>query len=170
MILSHTWQNGQEISLQELEADQSKSKSKTGWNKIRRLCELARRKRYLWAWINTCCINKTSSVELSEAINSMYQWYQNASLCYAYLADVNEDWRISGFLKISSEKPFWFTRGWTLQELIAPRNVVFLAVDWTILGTKASLCKELSNLTGITVEVLLQPQLLSSMGIARRMS
>ena len=168
VILSHTWQKGEEISLQELEADLSKSK--TGWNKIRKLCELARGKKYLWAWIDTCCIDKTSSVELSEAINSMYQWYQNASLCYAYLADVNEDWRISGFLKILSEKPFWFTRGWTLQELIAPRNVVFLAADWTILGTKASLCKELSNLTGITVEVLLQPQLLSSMSIARRMS
>ena len=84
-----------------------------------------------WMWIDTCCINKESSEETSTAINSMFKWYQNAELCLAYLADVKGAQNLQGFGH--SE---WFTRGWTLQELLAPDIVVFLTHDWEVMGHK----------------------------------
>jgi hypothetical protein len=166
-ILSHTWQK-EEISLQELEADSNKDKA--GWRKVIKFCELASSEGYTFAWIDTCCIDKTSSAELSEAINSMFQWYQSAALCYAYLEDVDHTRLGTAFLGSSVDEPFWFKRGWTLQELIAPSDVVFFSADWKILGTRISLCGELSCITGITVDILLNPQLLSTTSVARRMS
>ena len=94
-----------------------------------------------WVWIDTCCINKTSSAELSEAINSMYKWYRRAAFCCVYLVDVMT---ISSF---TASK--WFTRGWTLQELLAPFPVVFVNRDWYALGTKDSLCDLIFVASGI---------------------
>ncbi len=107
-------------------------------------------------------IDKTSSAELPEAINSMYKWYSEADICYAYLSDVKlafVDHCAMDTLNTSRPtKDFnttkWFTRGWTLQELIAPRSVEFYAEDWTDLGTKSSRRDEISLITGIDVRVL----------------
>jgi hypothetical protein len=106
-------------------------------------------------WCNAYSIDKTSSAELSEAINSMYKWYQQADICYAYLsdiiiADIPDDTQLAGRFKTSK----WFTRGWTLQELIAPRFVEFYAEDRTEIGTRSSRREELSIITGIDVRVL----------------
>jgi hypothetical protein len=102
-----------------------------------------------YAWIDTCCIDKSSSAELSQAINSMYQWYSDAQVCYAYLSDVShsteQDSKFSEFRRSK-----WFTRGWTLQELLAPSEVVFFDRVWVKLGTKASLEDTISDVTGIT--------------------
>lgn len=141
-ILSHTWTK-QEVSLQMLE--DPKSKMLAGYTKIKRCCELALTEGWKYAWIDTCCIDKTSSADLSEAINAMYGWYEKAEVCYVYLADVsatdfNDKFRISR----------WFFRSWTLQELLAPRTVVFYSRDWEELGTKWSLRDEISRATGIT--------------------
>ena len=141
-ILSHTW-TAQEVSLQMLE--DPKSKTLAGYTKIERCCELALSEGWKYAWIDTCCIDKSSSADLSEAINAMYEWYENAQVCYVYLADVSttkwhEEFRISR----------WFLRGWTLQELLAPRTVVFYSSEWKELGTKWSLRDEISRATGIT--------------------
>ena len=143
-ILSHTWSR-QEVSLQILEDPNSKTLA--GYTKIKRCCELALSEGWKYAWIDTCCIDKTSSADLSEAINAMYAWYENAQVCYVYLADVSvakwdEQFRISR----------WFLRGWTLQELLAPRTVVFYSKDWKELGTKWSLRDEISRASGITHE------------------
>ena len=100
-----------------------------------------------WA-VDTCCIDKSSSAELTESINSMYRWYQEAAICYAYLFDVQ-----SGDMS-SLSRSAWLTRGWTLQELIAPARVEFYSSTWDNLRTKASLKKEISAVTGIDVEVL----------------
>lgn len=141
-ILSHTWTK-QEVSLQMLE--DPKSKMLAGYTKIKRCCELALTEGWKYAWIDTCCIDKTSSADLSEAINAMYGWYEKAEVCYVYLADVsatdfNDKFRISR----------WFFRSWTLQELLTPRTVVFYSRDWEELGTKWSLRDEISRATGIT--------------------
>ena len=141
-ILSHTWTK-QEVSLQMLE--DPNSKTLTGYTKIKRCCELALSEGWKYAWIDTCCIDKTSSADLSEAINAMYGWYENAQVCYVYLADVSltkwdEEFCISR----------WFLRGWTLQELLAPRTVVFYSREWKELGTKWSLRDKISRATGIT--------------------
>lgn len=95
-----------------------------------------------------CCIDKTSSAELSEAINSMFSWYQNAAVCYAYLSDVPKSTDVSA-AESSFSKSRWFTRGWTLQELIAPCNLVFFSMDWHTLGTKIELSSRISSITGI---------------------
>lgn len=98
--------------------------------------------------MDTCCINKTSSAELSEAINSMFQWYRNATVCYAYLQDVHdgEEPRYSTSLFRRSE---WFKRGWTLQELIAPGVLYFYSSNWTRIGSRSSLIQPIAEITGI---------------------
>lgn len=141
-ILSHTW-GKEEVSLQMLQAPESKRLK--GYTKIMRCCEMALSEGWKYAWVDTCCIDKTSSADLSEAINSMYRWYEKAQVCYVYLADVsavtvNWEFRTSR----------WFSRGWTLQELLAPRTVVFYNRHWEELGTKWSLKDEISRATGIT--------------------
>jgi hypothetical protein len=90
-----------------------------------------------YVWIDTCCIDKRSSAELSEAINSMWKWYWKSEVCYAYLADVPSEGFISGTTDYSElSRSRWFTRGWTLQELIAPHNLLFLGQDWRVIGIK----------------------------------
>ncbi|KAF2723568.1 hypothetical protein K431DRAFT_243099, partial [Polychaeton citri CBS 116435] len=133
VILSHRWAGTEdEVSyvdfVKRLARDPPGWKEGTsGWRKIVKFCELARNEGYSWAWVDTCCINKRYSGELEEAIRSMFNWYRDAGVCYAYLHDITGD----GWL--DSE---WWTRGWTLQELIAPSNVMFYDRDWTRIGSK----------------------------------
>jgi hypothetical protein len=106
-ILSHTWGND-EVSFQDIESGNQKSyMSREGYRKIKYGCRQARLDGIKWIWIDTICIDKTSSAELSEAINSMFRWYQNAKVCYAYLVDVSESKKDSEVL-LSSR---WWTRG-----------------------------------------------------------
>jgi len=141
-----------------------------GFTKIKACGEQALADGYEWIWIDTCCIDKSSSSELSEAINSMYKWYQISQVCYAYLEDVPEasDPQLQA-LQMAYQNEFelkddlphdtkrfimqfarsrWFSRGWTLQELIAPRIVEFYNQSWKIVGTKASLEAVLQSVTG----------------------
>lgn len=165
-ILSHTW-GEEEVSFHDLQNKPPEQlDGLEGYMKIKACCALAASCSYEYFWIDTCCIDKTSSAELSEAINSMYRWYQDAGVCYAYLIDVwigeeNEDSRrvsrdskeYSHWAVAESWKSFrgsrWFTRGWTLQELLAPRSMCFFDKDWRCLGDKVSLINELSSITGI---------------------
>src|ERR1700733_11317378 len=103
-----------------------------------------------YIWIDTCCIDKASSAELSEAINSTYRWYHESGVCYAYLADVPPNAVDDEFAKSR-----WFTRGWTLQELIAPSTVIFLGKEWQKMGTKSSRQRIISEVTGIPTNILL---------------
>ncbi|CAF9923624.1 hypothetical protein IMSHALPRED_005974 [Imshaugia aleurites] len=158
-ILSHTW-GKYEVSLQMM-AD-PESKKLDGYAKIKHCCELALSEGRKYAWIDTCCIDKTSSADLSEAINSMYRWYERAQVCYVYLADVSAaivDWQF--------RTSRWFRRGWTLQELLAPTTVVFYNKGWDELGTKWSLREEISHATGITHKQMIDHK---RVNIAARMS
>ncbi|PIL24779.1 hypothetical protein GSI_12665 [Ganoderma sinense ZZ0214-1] len=139
--------------------------------KIFKACQTARLNGYRYIWIDSCCIDKSSSSELSEAINSMYMWYRNAGMCYVYLADV------PGLSYLALSAPYsafrtsrWFARGWTLQELLAPQRIVFLSQTWSALGTKVTLKKALEEITGISGEVLLCEVPLDRISVARRMS
>jgi hypothetical protein len=108
-ILSHTWEK-EEVSFQQMQS-LSIAKSLAGFSKIQNCCRQAIQDGLDYAWVDTCCIDKTSSAELQEAINSMFRWYQNATVCYAYLADVPEG--LSDMVKEEAfEKSRWFTRGW----------------------------------------------------------
>ena len=137
--------------------------------KIRQACELARAHGYQYIWIDSCCIDKSSSSELSEAINSMYLWYRSAHICYAFLADVSrtdDPKRKDSAFRTSR----WFRRGWTLQELIAPEILVFVSAEWSVFGTKATLGSVIEDITGIECGILSHKKQLDEVSVAARMS
>jgi hypothetical protein len=160
-ILSHTW-GVQEITFQDLKTHEFENKN--AFPKLRDFCKTAALHGHKWGWIDTCCIDKSSSAELSEAINSMYRWYANADICFAYLVDVPT----SSFPDKFGESR-WFTRGWTLQELIAPEILEFYSTEWTKIGCKTSLKEEISKISGIPVDVL-QGEDLMKHSLGERMS
>ncbi|EIW53255.1 HET-domain-containing protein, partial [Trametes versicolor FP-101664 SS1] len=177
-ILSHVWKIQGEQSYEELLHIQQVPGTRQPLesllddarisDKIRRSCEIARGQGYRYLWIDTCCINKESSTELSEAINSMWEWYRLASVCYAFLADVDpDDDALAPGSQFRGSK--WHTRGWTLQELIAPMYVVFLACDWSLFGTKGTLARVLEEVAGVDHAVLTHERPLYAVSVARRM-
>lgn len=180
-ILSHTW-DSDEVNFQEFQKLTRSVKRKKGFLKIRGACEQALRDGHRYVWIDTCCIDKSSSAELSEAINSMFEWYADAWVCYVYLSDVfvdpesvilDEDghavWTETEFEeKVKGSR--WFTRGWTLQELLAPSNVEFYASDWCELGSKRANLRSLAEITGIPVLALRLPSRLRAYSVAARLS
>jgi hypothetical protein len=168
-ILSHTWDQD-EITLQHLaSADPSAFQSKAGFLKIQQTCAVAlARDGLAHAWVDTCCIDKTSSAELAEAINSMYAWYRDAAVCYVYLADLEP----GGVEDLQRDLPRcrWWTRGWTLQELIAPREAIFFDKWWNCRGSKSQLAGLISAIMGIPEGLLRGEAQLSDFAVARRMS
>jgi hypothetical protein len=166
-ILSHTWgEADEEVKLQDVGTPGVAQKA--GYAKIKGCCRQAQVDGLAYAWVDTCCIDKSSSAELSEAINSMFRWYANAKFCYAYLVDVPTSSDSNDLVSFSSSR--WFTRGWTLQELIAPENVVFYTKEWKKLGTKSELSVTISAVTGVQNEILLGNKSLMRVSIADRMS
>ena len=160
-ILSHRWIDPTEVDYEEMVdlakmnvEDQNEIRQRRGYKKILDTCAQAKRDGYEWVWVDTCCIDKRSSAELSEAINSMYRWYASSKVCYAYLHDVHHG---SSFpTKQSWDEyskwrgwPEWFSRGWTLQEMIAPSNVQFFNTNWTYIGDKKMLAPALTRITGV---------------------
>ncbi|KAF2730072.1 HET-domain-containing protein [Polyplosphaeria fusca] len=168
-ILSHTWE-AEEYLYEDVR--NGTGKDKRGYHKVKKFCELARSNEYRYGWLDTCCIDKSSSAELSEAINSMFNWYQQSAICYVYL-DIDcrpntlpDEWQLM--------RARWISRGWTLQELIAPGRVAFYTRSWVPCGDRQTLSLPLSKSTGISLDVLdrtsVQPLMLSSYSIANRMS
>jgi hypothetical protein len=154
-ILSHTWDDEEitfeDIAKQSLTPGSAPDGKNGSFAKISGACHQAARYRYEWVWIDTCCIDKSSSSELQEAINSMWTWYKNAGICFAYLADVPD--RATG-RDNRFTRSRWFTRAWTLQELIAPDTVEFYATDWSYIGTKLLRLDDIQKITGISGTVL----------------
>ncbi|KAI1048816.1 hypothetical protein LB505_013974 [Fusarium chuoi] len=168
-ILSHAW-GDQEVSFQDWQNRQQVTQ-KHGYTKILKACNEALKHKLEWLWVDTNCIDKSSSAELSEAINSMFAYYQKSQVCYAYLADVltaNQDTEILSSELRSSR---WFTRGWTLQELIAPGHVVFYAADWSSIGSKDdTLVDLLTSITKIDSTYLLGYGDIYGAPVSKRMS
>lgn len=175
-ILSHTW-GSEEVTYQDIvhSIEKARQSKPQGFAKIEGACAIAKSEGFDYIWIDTCCIDKTSSAELSEAINSMYAWYRESAICYAYLIDVKrvEHPTLEAGKRNFDEVEFgasrWFTRGWTLQELIAPSEVIFYSGDWHYLGRKSFHKDVISSITGIDVRILAgaDPSLIA---VARKMS
>lgn len=146
-ILSHTWCGDEEVTFQDIQGP-NHPRHKPGYDKILQTCRLALRDGLQYAWVDTCCIDRSNSGEVSEAINSMMSWYARAEICYAYLIDVPPGTDFSAPYSHFRES-LWFTRGWTLQELVAPPTVAFLYRDWTHLATRDELARLVSEITGI---------------------
>jgi hypothetical protein len=158
-ILSHTWgPDDEEVTFRDI--IDGTGKSKAGSDKIRFCGEQAKRDGLEYFWVDTCCIDKSSSAELTEAINSMFRWYQEAAKCYVFLSDVSKttfdtnDKPIQLPWESTFRKSRWFTRGWTLQELIAPELVVFFSLEGMRLGDRNSLEQQIHEITGITIDAL----------------
>ena len=242
-ILSHTW-GAEEVLLAEMQSLTDEIRAKEAFRKIEYTCRQALRDGYQYCWIDTCCIDKTSSAELSEAINAMFHWYQMSAVCYTYLADVSAMQATSASvvcqvggsrgseihaeadststgqsrgdhdcskrreaalrsigirvdpvqdvaqplisrvkdrvadIKASIEAAImnqfvssrWFTRGWTLQELIAPASLQFYSAEWTRLGSLADLAFHVAEVTSIPISLLLHETTVEYYCAARRMS
>ncbi|KAK2596532.1 hypothetical protein N8I77_013418 [Diaporthe amygdali] len=181
-ILSHTWDKD-EVTLQDMQGSGFKLlaavsrinlvNAKQGLQKVVDAARLAASEGHDWIWIDTCCIDKTSSAELSEAINSMYRWYQDSEMCYVYLSDATTE--AQGVCKPSDDSMIqnsrWITRGWTLQELIAPRTVSFYSKDWSFIGKSSDdkIMRPLVKATGIDIGVLSGDIATHEVSIANRM-
>lgn len=174
-ILSHTWE-GQEVAYKDLQNYRDigdvDARLKGGYQKIFFCAAQAKSDGLDYFWVDTCCIDKSSSAELSEAINSMFRWYQKARKCYVYLSDVEYSTSIGDNESSRRWKPAfrqsrWFTRGWTLQELLAPASVAFYSKEGELLGNKHSLRDTIHEITGIPSDALSGKQV-SEFSVAER--
>jgi len=174
---SHRWIKGSETTFDDFQ--NGRNVGSAGHKKVEAFADYVKENipSVEWLWIDTCCINKHSAAELSEAVNLMFRWYRDAELCLAYLADVEniED-------KRSLEKSEWFKRGWTLQELLAPRTVIFVTRDWYVIGSKGGLAYnrkgvetgarlegDIARITGIPEPVLYEFQTSVTLSIDERL-
>ncbi|KAF4807338.1 Vegetative incompatibility protein HET-E-1 [Colletotrichum siamense] len=165
-ILSHTWGSDEVVYA---DIRNHTAARKDSFEKIRYSCQQTIADGFEYVWIDSCCIDKSSSAELSEAINSMFDWYDKAEVCYAYLSGVSSTVDTS-----KTDGDFagcrWFTRGWTLQELLAPDDLIFFSDDWVKIGEKLTLSRPLSVITGIEEDILKGTKPIESASIAKRMS
>ncbi|KAI6016696.1 hypothetical protein BKA83DRAFT_4335034, partial [Pisolithus microcarpus] len=154
VTLSHRWGAG-EPSLRDIEGRKIYNMSAMGaLGKLQGFCVIACRRGYSWAWSDTCCIDKHSSAEVQETIGSMFAWYRQSALTIVYLSDVPDTGSVG-----SSE---WFRRGWTLQELLAPRTVLFYTQNWSLYKnlTSANHKKDATVLAELARATGMEPQFL----------
>lgn len=168
-ILSHRWGDDEVTfdtypaarkAIEDYLLQRSSANILSGIAKVAGACKLCRKLKLDYLWIDTCCIDKRSLREESKAINSMFSWYDEAEVCLTYMVDVGKDAKT--FLQSQ-----WFTRGWTLQELLASRKIVFYDQTWDEIGTKSSLSAQITAATRISHQHLQNFRLAS---IATKMS
>jgi hypothetical protein len=163
-ILSHRWRDG-EVTFHDFTSNISMDKA--GYGKLLFCAGQARRLGLNHFWIDTCCINRESTAELSEAIISMFRWYKKAVICYAYLDDVSAPGNADA-MEAALATSEWFERGWTLQELLAPTSIQFFSKEHELLGDRDSLLIPIHSITGIALPAL-RGRALASFTIDERM-
>ncbi|KAL4081386.1 hypothetical protein V8B97DRAFT_17785 [Scleroderma yunnanense] len=163
-ILSYRW-SGQGVSYKEMTKlakigiqERDQVRRRYGYRQILNSCEQAKRDRYEWLWVDACCIDRRNAAEVVEANNATYRWFENSSICYVYLDDVSGTSLPTGRddekYSTSNGWPEWFSRAWTLQEMIAPSNVQFFNSHWQPIGDKKTLSHTLSRITGVPQHIL----------------
>ena len=176
-ILSHTWDLSPDNEFLFEDLKNGTGRTKPGYRKVQRFLEATwkHEPRFEYGWVDTCCIDKSSSAELSEAINSMFRWYEEAELCFVHLVDLKAE---PSELLLQGGSPArylrecrWFRRGWTLQELIAPRHLVFYSADWRFINDRKTLRRIISDITKIHADALDgDASKIQDFSIAQRMS
>ncbi|KAH8886973.1 HET-domain-containing protein, partial [Thozetella sp. PMI_491] len=168
-ILSHTWDDD-EVSFQDLMG--GLGENKTGYRKVEFCANQAQKDNLQYFWVDTCCIDIWNPREREKAISSMFRWYQNAKTCYVILSDISVPDAADIYRQNSWEPSFkkskWFTRGWTLQELIAPESVEFFSSEGHFLGSKRSLEHLIREITSLPAKVL-QNRSLDEFSVSERM-
>ncbi|KAI1264393.1 HET-domain-containing protein [Xylariaceae sp. FL1019] len=170
-ILSHTWDK-EEASFRDVFEKPVGFQLKAGYEKVKACCDLAARRGISYAWVDTCCIDKRNSADLSEALNSMYTYYRNAVECYIYFSDVSEEAAAQHETEPNAEirNSKWLTRGWTLQELIAPKSRSFYTRHWSPIPSTSKLLSLIADTTSIPLSLLQDRDTLVSYCAAKRMS
>ncbi|KAF5366175.1 hypothetical protein D9758_005813 [Tetrapyrgos nigripes] len=170
-ILSHRWVLGEEVSYQDYLESRPETKKKLGYRKIQRACMQARADGFDYIWMDTICINQGNHDEVARNVNGMYSFYQHSEVCYAYLTDVYKlkDGAVADLIARMWSSG-WFQRGWTLQELVAPRNVLFFSAGWETIGYRHLLKFGISRLTGIPPAVLDGSRPIEDIDIQERMT
>ncbi|KAI5986761.1 hypothetical protein F5J12DRAFT_868177 [Pisolithus orientalis] len=166
-ILSHAWQSGEAHRFHEIGTPGVCQKP--GYDKVQGCCTLALQHGLDYVWIDTCCADANSITAFDEALNSSYAWFNQAAVCFVYLHDVESRERPEQESS-TFRRSKWFSRAWTLQELLAPGNVFFFAKDWKEIGTKAGLASVISSVTGIHTDALMHPERVPHFSVATRMS
>ncbi|KAG1817516.1 uncharacterized protein BJ212DRAFT_1269921 [Suillus subaureus] len=126
--------------------------------KLQSFCEITRDAGFLWAWMDTCCIDQKNNVELQKSVNSMFVWYHNSALTIVYLSDV-----LPSSKSCTLARSAWNKRGWTVQEFLAPKVILFYQQDWTLYVDHQStnhkestaIMQELGDATGIDLRSLI---------------
>ncbi|KAF5347667.1 hypothetical protein D9758_014873 [Tetrapyrgos nigripes] len=161
-ILSHTWGDDEVLFqdvMNDFRRDAKKSRGGPGWQKLEASRRFALDRGFEYIWNDTCCIDKESSAELTESLNSMFKYYEDSSLCVAFISDVSSSMAEETARKEEFKQSRWFSRGWTLQELIAPADIVFVDRSWVEIGLKSDPDMEdlIREATGISSEALENP-------------
>lgn len=171
VILSHRWESEEitygNILQNPISDEDSPTRQLGGFSKVKGTCKLASEDGYSWVWIDSCCIDKESSADVDKAINSMWAYYAKSNICYVYMADIPDTQ--AGWSK-SFRNSAWFTRGWTLQELIAPVYIEFYAADWSLIGTKFERFEEIAEITTVDRDLLAQNKSIDGYTTAERFS
>jgi hypothetical protein len=158
-ILSHTWgEDHDEVLFDDFERNLFENKA--GYEKIRFCREQAQKDKLQYFWVDTCCIQRANLTEYSEAITSMFRWYRDSAKCYVYLSDVSvsyEDQYSAPTWEPAFRKSRWFTRGWTLQELLAPKIVEFYSREGRFLGDRNTLEQQIHEITKFLVRLFRVP-------------
>ncbi|ETN38886.1 uncharacterized protein HMPREF1541_06927 [Cyphellophora europaea CBS 101466] len=193
-ILSHRWGDNEVTYRQYMALDKSLLRAQTprayssGLDKILWGCHMARRNNLRYFWIDTCCINKNNEddqTELSASVMSMWKWYHEAAICYIFLATITlsaaeverdpnafMEWHHS---KDSEDRDYgrpaeYFRRGWTLQELLAPRRAIFFNATWSFIGSRLQLVDQIYNATNIAKQYINSNEGIRLASIAARLS
>lgn len=167
-ILSHTWgDEDEEVTFNDVQLGQGKEKR--GYKKITFCVEQAAEGGLSYCWIDTCCIDRSSPKEVGGSIRRMFEWYRRAAKCYVYLEDVSYSISLGAGVEEAFANSRWFTRGWTLPELVAPKWVEFFTRDGELMGDKITLVSSISSITGIDRHAL-EGAPLSSFSVGERLS
>ncbi|KAK1519196.1 hypothetical protein CPAR01_15634 [Colletotrichum paranaense] len=181
-VLSHLWEHD-EVLFQDM-GDLSRAARRGGFLKIQLACAAAERQGLGHIWIDTCCVDKDSEAERNEAVEFSFRIFKSAAVCIAYLSDVRSesamlaeytsvadpflDNNLEGKFRHTFKRSRWFTRSWTLPELVAPPGLLFYSHGWELIGTRSQLREHLFDITGVDTFVL-QGGDLAKVSVARKM-
>ncbi len=159
-ILSHTWES-EDVTFQDMNQGSGHSyRDKVGYVKLKFCGKQAAKDGLRHFWVDSCCIKKSSDAELSESLNSTFRWYRRAGRCYVYLSDVSirkstgRDENFRDTWDQAFRRSRWFTRGWTLQELLAPLSVEFFSEEGNRIGDQQSLEQQIHERTRVPISAL----------------
>ncbi|KAG1908047.1 uncharacterized protein F5891DRAFT_1169157 [Suillus fuscotomentosus] len=158
VLLSHRWEETEALLHHIQDKNVRELKGLGGIAKLQSFCQIARDAGYFWAWMDTCCIDKSNNVELQESVNSMFVWYRHSALTIVYLSDVPPSSQPGALAR-----SVWNERGWTFQEFVAPKVVRFYQKDWSLYLDDRSpnhkespaIMEELESATGIDPQALI---------------